>query len=110
MANNGGEDRLHGHAVLEHRLELRSVGSACAVGISEGFCYGPSVAGASVPSNFACLGGDVVQHHCAGASMRWNIAHEQGRKSVYTAHGPRGTLRQSFVTDLHFHSPLFTVT
>ena len=35
----------------------------------------------------ACLGGDVVQHHCAGASMRWNIAHEQGRKSVYTAHG-----------------------
>jgi hypothetical protein len=40
MPNNGGEDWLHGHAVLEHRLELRSVGSACAVGISEGFCYG----------------------------------------------------------------------
>jgi hypothetical protein len=61
MPNNGGEHRLHGHAVPEHRLELRSVGSACAVGISEGFCYGPSVAGASV-LNFACLGGDVVQH------------------------------------------------
>lgn len=109
MSNNGNEHRLHGHAVLEHRLEPRSVGSACAVGISEGFCYGPSVAGASV-LNFACLGGDVVQHHCAGTSMRWNIAHEQGRKSVYTAHGRAALPRtQCFLRTYSLgHSALYT--